>query len=93
VIIEPGGARCACGNRGCFETVAAGPATTSTQSMTPAAATIEGVERELPHARIPWSSPRFRIFTPFAVEIAAVWESSATASPVPASSSLSQRNP
>jgi glucokinase len=26
VIIEPGGARCACGNRGCFETVAAGPA-------------------------------------------------------------------
>lgn len=26
VIIEPGGTRCACGNRGCFETVAAGPA-------------------------------------------------------------------
>jgi predicted NBD/HSP70 family sugar kinase len=26
VIIEPGGPRCACGNRGCFETVAAGPA-------------------------------------------------------------------
>jgi glucokinase len=26
VIIEPGGALCACGNRGCFETVAAGPA-------------------------------------------------------------------
>jgi glucokinase len=26
VTIEPGGARCACGNRGCFETVAAGPA-------------------------------------------------------------------
>lgn len=26
VIIEPEGARCACGNRGCFETVAAGPA-------------------------------------------------------------------
>ena len=26
VIIEPDGPRCACGNRGCFETVAAGPA-------------------------------------------------------------------
>jgi glucokinase len=26
VILEPDGARCACGNRGCFETVAAGPA-------------------------------------------------------------------
>lgn len=26
VILEPGGAVCACGNRGCFETVAAGPA-------------------------------------------------------------------
>jgi glucokinase len=26
VIIEPGGALCACGNHGCFETVAAGPA-------------------------------------------------------------------
>ncbi len=26
VIIDPVGARCACGNRGCFETVAAGPA-------------------------------------------------------------------
>ena len=26
VIIDPAGARCACGNRGCFETVAAGPA-------------------------------------------------------------------
>jgi glucokinase-like ROK family protein len=26
VIIEPGGPRCACGNRGCFEAVAAGPA-------------------------------------------------------------------
>lgn len=26
VVIEPDGARCACGNRGCFETVAAGPA-------------------------------------------------------------------
>jgi glucokinase len=26
VIIEPGGLLCACGNRGCFETVAAGPA-------------------------------------------------------------------
>ncbi len=26
VIIDPTGARCACGNRGCFETVAAGPA-------------------------------------------------------------------
>lgn len=25
VIIEPGGLQCACGNRGCFETVAAGP--------------------------------------------------------------------
>jgi glucokinase len=29
VIIEPGGTRCACGNRGCFETVAAGPALAS----------------------------------------------------------------
>ena len=26
VVIDPAGARCACGNRGCFETVAAGPA-------------------------------------------------------------------
>ena len=26
VIVEPDGTRCACGNRGCFETVAAGPA-------------------------------------------------------------------
>ena len=26
VIIDPGGTRCACGNEGCFETVAAGPA-------------------------------------------------------------------
>jgi glucokinase len=26
VVIEPGGYRCACGNRGCFETVASGPA-------------------------------------------------------------------
>jgi glucokinase-like ROK family protein len=26
VIIDPGGTRCACGNRGCFETLAAGPA-------------------------------------------------------------------
>jgi len=29
VIIEPDGLRCACGNRGCFETVAAGPALVS----------------------------------------------------------------
>ena len=29
VIIEPDGIRCACGNRGCFETVAAGPALVS----------------------------------------------------------------
>ncbi|HEY4227456.1 MAG TPA: ROK family protein [Candidatus Limnocylindrales bacterium] len=29
VIIEPDGTRCACGNRGCFETVAAGPALVS----------------------------------------------------------------
>lgn len=26
VVIDPEGARCACGNRGCFETIAAGPA-------------------------------------------------------------------
>jgi glucokinase len=29
VVIEPDGATCACGNRGCFETVAAGPAIVS----------------------------------------------------------------
>jgi len=29
VVIEPDGTRCACGNRGCFETVAAGPALVS----------------------------------------------------------------
>src|SRR4029079_15687651 len=29
VTIEPDGIRCACGNRGCFETVAAGPALVS----------------------------------------------------------------
>jgi glucokinase-like ROK family protein len=29
VTLEPGGARCGCGNRGCFETVAAGPAIVS----------------------------------------------------------------
>jgi glucokinase len=29
VVIEPDGIRCACGNRGCFETVAAGPALVS----------------------------------------------------------------
>jgi glucokinase len=29
VIVEPGGPRCACGNRGCFEAVAAGPAIVS----------------------------------------------------------------
>lgn len=29
VILEPGGKRCACGNLGCFETVAAGPAIVS----------------------------------------------------------------
>jgi glucokinase len=28
-VVEPGGIRCACGNRGCFETVAAGPAIVS----------------------------------------------------------------
>jgi glucokinase len=29
VIVDPGGPRCACGNRGCFEAVAAGPAIVS----------------------------------------------------------------
>ena len=58
VIVEPDGLRCACGNRGCFETVAAGPAICR-RTLAGWAARGNGKEHDTPASRAPGAEAVF----------------------------------